>query len=190
MTSANLIFSEKTLGAPFEHWASNVKSSGGKPVMALQIGPRGWAPASWRNMSPQDLQWLQGLVSLLPILWATLDSQAAKLKKGWPTFVQAATDLRAWSKLPVHEAAVPANALETEPITLSAPEAVPSKPRLPRKPSTPVKRKTQEKNATNKAALLPIKAKAQRKKTATVQAKTHANQSIATTASKDKKGAK
>jgi hypothetical protein len=101
MTSAYLIFDEKTAGTPFENWTHNVKSSAGQAVMALQLGPKGWQPQQWHLLSPVDQQWLQNTVRLLPFMLATLQNQGVKLAKGWTTWAQAATEMIQWSKIPV-----------------------------------------------------------------------------------------
>jgi len=134
MTSAHLIFDEKTVGNPFENWKYNVKSSAGQAVMALQLGPKGWNPQTWHALSPLDQQWLQNTVRLLPFMLATLQNQGVKLAKGWTTWVQAATEMNNWSKLSVDLPKAPITAMDVAPSMLQPPHAAPVPSRAPRKP--------------------------------------------------------
>ncbi len=134
MTSAHLIFDEKTAGTPFENWTHNVKSSAGQAVMALQLGPKGWQPPHWHLLSPLDHQWLQNTVRLLPFMLATLQNQGVKLQKGWTPWVQAATEMIRWSKLPVDLADATNSIQEPAPSQLQPPDAAPIAPKkAPRK---------------------------------------------------------
>jgi hypothetical protein len=134
MTSAHLIFDEKTAGTPFENWTQNVKSSAGQAVMALQLGPKGWQPPHWHLLSPLDHQWLQNTVRLLPFMLATLQNQGVKLQKGWTPWVQAATEMIRWSKLPVGLADATNSIKEPAPSQLQPPDAAPIAPKkAPRK---------------------------------------------------------
>jgi hypothetical protein len=102
VASAHLVFDEKTAGAPFDHWTNNVKSSAGKAVMALQLGPTGWQAQLWHTLSALDQEWLQNMVRLLPFMLANLQNQGIKLEKGWAHWAQATTELINWSKLVVN----------------------------------------------------------------------------------------
>ncbi len=138
IASAHLIFDEKTAGTPFENWMSNVKSSSGQAVMALQLGPQGWNPQLWHTLSPLDQQWLQNTVRLLPFMLATLQNQGVKLEKGWVVWGQTATDMVHWSKLSVGLSEVrptsnDATSSDTTPDKLLAPDAAPAPTKSPRK---------------------------------------------------------
>jgi len=134
MTSAYLIFDEKTAGTPFENWTHNVKSSAGQAVMALQLGPKGWQPPHWHLLSPLDHQWLQNTVRLLPFMLATLQNQGVKLEKGWTPWVQATTEMIRWSKLPVDLADATNSIKEPAPSQLQPPDTAPIAPKkAPRK---------------------------------------------------------
>jgi chemotaxis protein histidine kinase CheA len=133
MTSAHLIFDEKTAGTPFENWTHNVKSSAGQSVMAVQLGPKGWNPQTWHALSPLDQQWLQNTVRLLPFMLATLQNQGVKLEKGWTTWVQAATEMIHWSKLPVDLTHATNSIQEAVPSKLLPPDAAPTATKAPPK---------------------------------------------------------
>lgn len=165
MSSAHLIFEEKTVGNPFENWKQNAKSSAGQAVMALHLGPKGWNSQTWHALSPLDQQWLQNTIRLLPYMLNTLQDQGVKLEKGWAIWVQAATELVIWSKLSVD---LPQPAITAEaptPTKLQSPNAAPVPPKAPRKPR-PIKVKPVKPSATVKSAtqvpnkLIPAKSKA------------------------------
>ena len=143
MSSAHLIFDDKTSGNPFENWKQNVKSAAGQAVMALQLGPKGWHPQTWHALSAADQQWLQNTVRLLPFLLSTLQNQGRKLEKGWPSWAEAATVLVNWSKVYVDLPQPPMTVIADTPSQLQAPHAAPLPPKAPRKPrpakATPVK---------------------------------------------------
>jgi hypothetical protein len=163
MSSAHLIFDEKTVANPFESWKQNVKSSAGQAVMALQLGPKGWDTLIWHALSPLDQQWLQNTVRLLPLMLSTLQNQGIKSEKGWATWVQAATEMVNWSKLSVDLPKAPIPALGAAPSMLQPPDAAPVPPRAPRKSRSvkvkPAKPKVASKAAT-KVAQKPKPAKA------------------------------
>jgi hypothetical protein len=151
ITSAHLIFGEKTAGKPFEKWTRNVKSSAGQAVMALQLGPKGWQPQHWHTLSPLDQQWLQNTIRLLPFMLATLQNQGVKLEKGWSTWLEAATELVNWSKLSVDLPEPTTTAKDATPDKLQPPAAAPVPPKAPRKPRQ-VKTKPAKPAATAKVA--------------------------------------
>jgi hypothetical protein len=142
MTSAHLIFDEKTAGKPFENWTHNVKSSAGQAVMALQLGPKGWNAQLWQVLSPLDQQWLQNTVRLLPFMLATLQNQGVKLAKGWTPWAQAATEMIQWSKLPLELAEASTSIKESVPSQLQPPEAAPISPKKALRQATQTKTKT------------------------------------------------
>lgn len=129
MTSAHLIFDEKTASNPFENWTHNVRSSAGQAVMAVQLDPKGWNPKNWHALSPLDQQWLQNTVRLLPFMLATLQNQGVKLSKGWTTWIHAATEMMGWSKLSVDLSEATKNIKGAEPSQLQPPEAAPISPK-------------------------------------------------------------
>ena len=133
MSSAHLIFDEKTVANPFENWKQNVKSSAGQAVMALQLGPKGWSPQTWHALSPQDQQWLQNTVRLLPFMLGTLQSQGTQLVKGWSFWGQALPELVNWSKLLVDAPLPTTAATAAEPVMLQPPNAAPVPTKAPRK---------------------------------------------------------
>ena len=133
MSSAHLIFDEKTVANPFENWKQNVKSSAGQAVMALQLGPKGWSSQTWHALSPQDQQWLQNTVRLLPFMLGTLQSQGTQLVKGWSFWGQALPELVNWSKLLVDAPLPTTAATAAEPIMLQPPNAAPVPSKAPRK---------------------------------------------------------
>jgi hypothetical protein len=134
ITSAHLIFDEKTARNPFENWTYNVKSSAGQAVMALQLGPKGWQPQHWHTRSPLDQQWLQNSIRLLPFMLTTLQNQGVKLEKGWATWLEAATALVNWSKLSVDLPVTTITAKDATPDKLQPPAAAPVPPKASRKP--------------------------------------------------------
>jgi len=191
LSSAHLIFEQPTQGVPLAQWHSNVKNSSGQAVMALQISPSGWAPATWHRLSLQDQQWVQALVSLLPILWATLQAQSVKPEKGWATLASAATELRSWSQLPVAAAVEDAaQVLKKEVTRLTFPEPVASKARSSRKAAPASQRKTRPVVA-KKTAPTPAKSVGHKKKPAPAPVKSKATprpRAKAAQASKPKRG--
>jgi chemotaxis protein histidine kinase CheA len=192
ITSAHLIFDEKTARNPFENWTHNVKSSAGQAVMALQLGPKGWQPQHWHTLSPLDQQWLQNTIRLLPFMLATLQNQGVKLEKGWATWLQAAKELVNWSKLSVDLPETTITAKDATPDKLHAPAAAPAPPKAPRKPR-PAKAKPARPAVTAKVAnKMPQKSKPAKAKPAkpNVSAKvaTKKSQQSSTRASVSTKG--
>ena len=159
MTSAHLIFDEKTAGNPFENWTHNVKSSAGQAVMAVQLGPKGWNPQTWHALSPLDQQWLQNTARLLPFMLTTLQNQGVKLAKGWTTWVQAATQMMDWSKLSVDLAQATNSIKEAAPSQLQPPEAAPISPKKALRQASQAKAKpSQTTKATKISKLQPLAA--------------------------------
>lgn len=155
MTSAHIIFDEKTTGNPFENWTHNVKSSAGQSVMAVQLGPKGWNPKTWHALSPLDQQWLLNTVRLLPFMLATLQNQGTKLAKGWTTWVQAATEMMDWSKLSVDMVEATNSIKEAAPSQLQPPEAAPIFPKKALRRGWQAKAKTTKpKNSTKLQTLV------------------------------------
>ncbi len=176
MTSAHLIFDEKTAGTPFENWINNVKSSAGKAVMALQLGPKGWQPQHWHLLSPLDQQWLQNTVRLLPFMLATLQNQGVKLEKSWTTWVQAATEMIHWSKLTLDLADAKNNTMGAEPSQLQPPDAAPISPKKEPRRARQAKAKPTKPTKASKlkplaAAPIPSKAPPKSKQAAAKTAK-------------------
>jgi hypothetical protein len=101
--------------------------------MAVQLGPKGWNPQTWHALSPLDQQWLQNTVRLLPFMLATLQNQGVKLEKGWTTWVQAATEMIHWSKLPVDLTHATNSIQEAVPSKLLPPDAAPTATKAPPK---------------------------------------------------------
>jgi hypothetical protein len=151
ISSAHIVFDEKTARNPFENWTHNVKSSAGQAVMALQLGPKGWQPQHWHTLSPLDQQWLQNTVRLLPFMLVNLQYQGVKLEKGWATWLEAATELVNWSKLSVDLPETTITAKDATPDKLQPPAAAPVPPLAPRKPR-PAKARPAKPAVTAKAA--------------------------------------
>jgi hypothetical protein len=134
ISSAHFIFDDKSAANPFENWTNNVKSSAGKAVMAMQLGPKGWHPHLWHALSQVDQQWLRNTVRLLPFILNTLQNQGLKLEKGWSTWAKAAIDLVNWSKLSMSLPESTITATDDTPSQLQPPDAAPVPDKAPRKP--------------------------------------------------------
>ena len=113
--SMHLIFDKSHSNTTFENWKSNLSSSGGEPVMALEIRSTGWDALLWNQLGKKDRLWIQSLVYRIPFILQLLRMQGERVEKESPVWKAAIANLIAWSSVPVADQVAATVLVDTPP---------------------------------------------------------------------------
>jgi hypothetical protein len=100
-TDAHLIFTESCATTAFENWFSNIKDSGGKPVLAVHLDSNGLEASAWEKLSEADQAFVVALVDSLPIILVTLQASGTRLPRPWQAWNELAGGMRNWIRMPL-----------------------------------------------------------------------------------------